>query len=96
MGNRVCHSDVSEHNPQKGKLEPVTELTSFLQEIEDAACGLVGDCCLALHLVFPHCVPRRDLVFGLDQNLAWHVQQLKDLLGLALAELFAKLQIYKV
>lgn len=73
----------------------MSDLTSFLQELEDTAGGLVGDRRLALHLVFPHCVARRDLVFGLDQNLAWHVQKLKDLLGLALTELFAKLQIYK-
>lgn len=73
----------------------VTELTSFLQELEDTAGGLVGDRCLALHLVFSHCIACRDLVFGLNQNLAWNVQKLKNLLGLALAELFAKLQIYK-
>lgn len=73
----------------------MTELTSFLQEFEDAAGGLVGDRGLALHLVFPHCIARRDLVFGLDQNLTWHVQQLEDLLGLAFAQLFAKLQVYK-
>lgn len=74
----------------------MTELTSFLQELEDAGGGLVGNCCLALHLVFPCCVACRDLVFRLNQNLARYVQQLKDPLGLALTDLFAKLQIYKV
>lgn len=67
-----------------------------MQELKHAARGLVGDGCLALHLILPGSVPCSDLVFGLDQNQTWLVLQLKDLLRLALAQLLAQLQLWNM
>lgn len=65
-------------------------LTGFLQEPEHAARGFVGDGSLALHLVFPGCVPGSDLIFGLNQNHSGLVRQLEDLLRFAFVQLLAE------
>lgn len=68
------------------------KLTRFLQQLEHAARGFIGDGSLSLQLVFPDTIPSGDLVFGLDQNQSGLVHQFKNLLRLSLIQLLTDLQ----
>lgn len=67
--------------------------TGLLQQFKHAARGFIGDGRFALHLVLPRCIPGSNLVFGLHQNQSGLIDDLEDLLGLALVQLLADAQL---